>query len=52
MKPEYDHFRPLVPQHDKKARAQLAKNKVLNQETRLRLKEQNQFLNTEDHGYL
>ena len=30
----------------------MAKNKVLNTESRLRLNEQNQFLNTEDHGYL
>lgn len=29
-----------------------SKSKVLNSEAHLRLQEQNQFFNTEDHGYI
>ncbi len=37
---------------DKKLSAQLEKNSILKEETKLRLKEQSQLFNTEERGYL
>ncbi len=37
---------------DKKLNAELKKTEVLNKEIELRLQEKNEFLNTEDKGYL
>ena len=52
MKPQYDHFRPVLAEHDKKAKAQVKKSKELNSEAKLRLEETNQYFNTEEHGYI
>ena len=52
MKPKYDHFRPVLAEHDKKAHAMARKTKELGTEANLRLEETNKYLNTEDHGYI
>ncbi len=52
MRPKYDHFRPVLAEHDKKAKAHEKKDKEITKEANLRLEESNKFLNTEDHGYI
>jgi hypothetical protein len=52
MKPTYDHFRPVIAEHDKKAKAHERKDRELKTEATLRLEEANKYLNTEDHGYI
>ena len=52
MKPKYDHFRPVLAEHDKKSRAFEKKDKELKEEASLRLEEQNKYLNTEEQGYI
>ena len=52
MKPQYDHFKPVLAEHDKKAHAMAKKTKELTTEAGLRLEEANKYLNTEDHGYI
>lgn len=49
---QYDHFKPVQPGKDKKMKALLSKTTVLREETDKRLKEQGNYFNTEDAGYI
>jgi hypothetical protein len=44
--------KPIMASTDKKMRATIKKNKIINDETKLRLQEQRDYFNTEEAGFI